>query len=294
MPGKKIKILSIVCGLVMMSTSVFAQPYTGVAFIVNNDVKKAEQDAVNDAKRQCVEQEVGTMINAQTEVANLEVISDRITATSQGCVLTKKVISRKRKGEVFEVVLDLQANRDTIAMTAQQIKDQIANAVGTSRSGIDIAVINGDDLSDDAVGDMITQKLRIYGYKTQGNDQIDEYLISAEKMNPPPSNREIRLRLRQFGKTSGPNAANCLIRGKITTEPAEKLANGMYKVTAYFNGQIIGYTSNIIDAVDHYAIAVGDNPNTVKKDAQYKAALEAAEILAQQTAETLQREGVVW
>jgi len=242
--------------------------------------------------RQCVEEQVGAMIKSSTEVVNAQVISDRIVSSSEGCVLVKNVISKQNKGDVFEIILDLEANQNTIAMSAQDIKNQILHAAkDSSRAGVDVAVINGDDLSDESVGDIVTQKMRCFNYRTEESDKILEYLIAAEKQNPPPSNREIRFRLRQFGKGG---TAKCLIRGKITTEPPVP-AGGLYKVVAYFNGQIIGYGSNIVDAVAQYAVGVGPNPNMAKMNAQKQVALEAVDVLAQQTAETLQREqGGVW
>ena len=84
--------------LLILSATVLSQTYSGGPVdlpyqeviangrgaIINNDLAKAEDDAVASALRNAVEQVIGTMVQSDVLVQNYQTIEDRIYSQSRG------------------------------------------------------------------------------------------------------------------------------------------------------------------------------------------------------------------
>ena len=104
--------------LLVLYSLVFSQAYSGGQVelpyqeviangrgaIINNDLAKAEDDAVASALRNAVEQVIGTMIQSDVLVQNYQTIEDRIYSQSQGYVERYEIMGKTREGEYIMVV----------------------------------------------------------------------------------------------------------------------------------------------------------------------------------------------
>lgn len=68
---------------------------TGVAAIIDNEVGKASDDALNDAKLQAVKKVLGTVIRGRVDVADGEFLRSELSAKTEGFIETYEVLSRR-------------------------------------------------------------------------------------------------------------------------------------------------------------------------------------------------------
>jgi len=115
---KFIQILTSVLLLLALNSFSFSQDYPGGQMelpyqeviangrgaIINNDLAKAEDDAVASALRNAVEQVIGTMIQSDVLVQNYQTIEDRIYSQSRGYVERYEVLGKTKEGEYVLVV----------------------------------------------------------------------------------------------------------------------------------------------------------------------------------------------
>jgi hypothetical protein len=77
----------------------------GVAVVQQNAVDIARDAAIEDAQKRAVEQAIGIMINAQTQVENYQLISDKILSQAKGYITRYHVVSEKRDGLLLRVTI---------------------------------------------------------------------------------------------------------------------------------------------------------------------------------------------
>ncbi len=65
----------------------------GVALVVNNDLGKAEDEALADAKRNAVEQAVGVFVRSESLGTDYQQISDDILTRSEGYIISWEKIA---------------------------------------------------------------------------------------------------------------------------------------------------------------------------------------------------------
>jgi Flagellar assembly protein T, N-terminal domain len=86
---------------------VAAEPFTvsaeGVAGVSRGRMDVARDLALDDALRRAVEQVVGTMVESETLVRNLEVVSDKVYTQARGYVANYQVVSERQDGEIYRV-----------------------------------------------------------------------------------------------------------------------------------------------------------------------------------------------
>jgi hypothetical protein len=106
--------LAPVVALLALPAAVWAQPKTvtatGQSAVVNNDKVRARDKALDDAKRQAVEQAIGTLVSSETVTSNYELISDKVLSKSSGYVRNFKVLSEGVKEGVFEVKIEAEVD----------------------------------------------------------------------------------------------------------------------------------------------------------------------------------------
>jgi len=79
---------------------------TGTGSILNNNIAKARDDAIEDALRRALEQTLGTMIEAETYVENFQVIDDNIYSETKGYIKNYEVVREDRRSEyMYEVMV---------------------------------------------------------------------------------------------------------------------------------------------------------------------------------------------
>ena len=80
---------------------------TGIGSIIGGDVAHARDDAIKDAKRNCVEQVVKVMVTSMTEVNMAVVVEDRIKTNAGGYIKSYQVLTESKgaDGLTYEVKL---------------------------------------------------------------------------------------------------------------------------------------------------------------------------------------------
>jgi hypothetical protein len=86
----------------------------GMAVILNDRVDIARDKALDGALRSAVEKVVGVMVSSTSEVENFQLKLDRILSESKGFISNYKIISEKRQGDQFEVVIEAEVGRERL------------------------------------------------------------------------------------------------------------------------------------------------------------------------------------
>ena len=285
-------IISTLLCIFSLSPLASAQVVKGQAYIENGNITKAAADARKDAMRSFVESELGVKIDSTTEVVNSVLVRDSIIAKSDGYVLVKKVISEGSVGQVYEVTLDLEANKNMIETAATDLPGRLkAISEDSTRSGINVAIV-GDNAGASGntayYNDYFVGMLKNIGFRAEVNDDVVKFLGSnVNTMNEMSLNAEVR----RIGRLGDRSAANSIIRGHVGLDRrAEKIGQGSYRAIAYINCEMIGYDNNAVDvATGHYSY-VASNPVEAERMALETALKVAAETLGQQALQTVQTE----
>lgn len=266
-----------------------AEIVTGQAYIENGNLEKANTDARKDAMRTFIESKLGVKVSSTTEVVNSMLVRDSIVTQSDGYVLIKKVIDEKQNGNIYTVSLDLEANTKQIQSAAADLPSRLqALDSDSSRSGINVAIIDEDSRNTALWNDYFTGILKQEGFRAEVNDPVVLYLGQhLGQTDDLTLNTEIR----RIGRTGDRMDANAIIRGRISlAQPAEKLAPGSYKAIAQINCELIGYDSNTVDVSSGYYPYVASTAAEAERKAKETALRSAAEELGKQALLTNQQE----
>lgn len=266
-----------------------AEIVTGQAYIENGNLEKANTDARKDAMRTFIENKLGVKVSSTTEVVNSMLVRDSIVTQSDGYVLIKKVIDEKQNGNIYTVSLDLEANTKLIQSAAADLPSRLqALDSDSSRSGINVAIIDEDSRNTALWNDYFTGILKQEGFHAEVNDPVVLYLGQhLGQTDDLTLNTEIR----RIGRTGDRMDANAIIRGRISlAQPAEKLAPGSYKAIAQINCELIGYDSNTVDVSSGYYPYVASTAAEAERKAKETALRSAAEELGKQALLTNQQE----
>lgn len=282
---------------ILMALSIFflhcnivsAEVVQGQAYIENGNIAKASADARKDAMRSFVESKIGVKVTSTTEVVNNMLVRDSILAKSDGYVLVKNVISEKSVGDVYQVVLDLEANNSIIQTAVVDIPSRLrAIEDDATRSGIHVAIID-DDVNSTAIWNgYFSGVLKEVGFRSEVNDEVVMFLANnINLMNDLQLNSEVR----RVGRLGDRGAANSIIRGRVSlARHAEKINSGLYKAIAQINCELIGYDNNTVDVSSGYYSYIADNPRDAERLAKEVALKTAAQELGRQALETNQQE----
>ena len=282
-------ILAAVLCLGAFPYSANAELVTGQAYIENGNIQKAKLDAKRDAMRTFVEKEVGVHIKASSEVVNSLLVRDSIIAKDNGYVLVKKVVDEKEEGELYTVVLDLEADKKQIQTQEADVHDRLMNIDETSsRYGLNVAIVDEDASQTAFWNDYFTGMLKMTGFRSQVNDAVVAYLgQNINRQDDLTLNAEIR----RMGRLGDRMDANAIIRGRIRlVRPAEKIKSRAYRAVAQVNCELIGYDSNAVDVAAGYYTQVADMPEKAEQLAKEAALQAAAKKLGSESLKTVQQE----
>ena len=288
---KKFLFSILLCAGIFAATPVAdAEIVKGYAPIENGDIEKARANARRYAMRELVERVVGVKVTGTTEVVNLAVIKDEVVAKSEGYVTINRVISEGVQGDVFYSELDLTANADKIRSTEQDLraKIEIIATDSNNRGRVQVAVVQRDSFGrygyDNEIGTYVSAKLKILGFDTMINDEVNYYL--TQHGSDPDANQQARRIARGYERGD----ANSLLRGVIATENVRPVGKGLYEAIVNVSFEMIGLDSNEVDAFSRYFKAVGYSEKEAVLNAKEIATGEAVTELAKQTLETVQAE----
>lgn len=282
-------ILAVVLCLGAFPYSARAELVTGQAYIENGNIQKAKLDAKRDAMRTFVEKEVGVHIKASSEAVNSLLVRDSIIAKDNGYVLVKKIVDEKEEGNLYTVVLDLEADKKQIQTQEADVHERLMNIdEASSRYGINVAIVDEDASQTAFWNDYFTGMLKMTGFRAQVNDAVVAYLGQhINRQNDLTLNAEIR----RMGRLGDRMDANAIIRGRIRlVRPTEKIKSRAYRAVAQVNCELIGYDSNAIDVAAGYYTQVADTPEKAEQLAKEAALQAAAKKLGSESLKTVQQE----
>lgn len=269
--------------------AVQAEIVTGQAYIENGNIEKANADARKDAMRSFVESKLGVKVDSTTEVVNSMLVRDSIVTKSDGYVLVKKVIDEKQQGDLFVVTLDLEANTNLIETAAADLPSRLqAIESDSSRSGINVAIVDEDSRNTALWNDYFTGVLKQQGFRAEVNDPVVLYL--GQHLNSV-DDLTLNAEVRRIGRTGDRMGANAIIRGRIRlARPAEKIGPRAYRAIAQVNCELIGYDTNSVDVSAGYYSYVASSSAEAEQLAKETALRAAAEELGKQALMTNQQE----
>lgn len=93
---------------------------TGIGSIIGGDVAHAREDAIKDAKRNCVEQVVKVFVSSMTEVNMAVVVEDRIKTNAGGYIKSYQVLSETKAADGLTYEVKVRA-----VVEKSDIKDDI-------------------------------------------------------------------------------------------------------------------------------------------------------------------------
>lgn len=252
--------------------------------------EEARAEARKDALRKVIEQEVGVHVTSHTETSMGMVISDEISAKSDGYVVINKVLKEWQSEGFYFMQLDATADSRKIQVAAQDIKSrlQAIEDENTSRSGIQIAVVerNAAGQYSFTEGDTvpyIAEKLKLAGFNAVANDDVTAYLVRHAA--DPNAGVEAR-RIARTTRTE----ENALLRGVLATEEIRSHTDGMKEAVVKASFELIGLDSNRVDAFSRYFTAVAPYDADAERKARDLATRAAVEELGRQALETVQSE----
>lgn len=275
--------------VVSMPSVAEAEVVTGQAYIENGNLEKANADARKDAMRSFIESKLGVQVSSTTEVVNSMLTRDSIITKSDGYVLVKKVVDEQRSGDIYKVTLDLEANTNLIQTAAADLPSQLqAIESDSSRSGINVAIVDEDARNTALWNDYFTGILKQQGFRAEVNDPVVLYL--GQHLNAV-DDLTLNTEIRRIGRTGDRMGANAIIRGRIRmARPAEKVADRSYRAVAQVNCELIGYDTNSVDVSAGYYSYVASTPDEAEQLAKQTALRAAAEELGKQALLTNQQE----
>lgn len=285
---KKIYFTLLMCLVALCFTfTASAQIVTGMAYIENNNLVKAKENARREAMRSFVEERVGVKINSESETENFILVRDHIVSRSEGYVVVKRVVSEKQQGPYYVVELDLEAGNKPIEMAQTDVKTMLSSLDRqSSRGSMDIAITaeNADNTWD--WSSQMVACLKGAGFsRIKRNDHILHFIGQNLNLNK----LQLYSELRRIGRLEG-TGAKSIVRGFIKiAKPAYPIGNA-YAAVAQASIEIIGYDSSNVDAISKYATALGNSDAEAEMNAKRLALEESAQCLAEQAAVTVQYE----
>ncbi|GAB6099381.1 hypothetical protein JCM16358_12600 [Halanaerocella petrolearia] len=179
----KYKVASIIClllvGLIVGPQIATAAPdkevsVTGMAYISNDNLVKAREQAINDGLRRAVEQVVGTFISSQTKTANAQLIEDEILKSSQGYVKKYQILDKSIAENSYKIKLRATVSSEDLTNDLEVLKLNIKRH-GNPR--LMILVSQEDDNYYINLSSQVTETALMSKFIESGYQVIDRYQI---------------------------------------------------------------------------------------------------------------------
>ncbi len=247
-----------------------SQKVTGEGMALNRDA------AIEQAKRNAVENGLGAVISAETVVQNAMVFSDNIYSKAQGFVKTFQVISESQGPDgLWEVTIEAEITQ----ILDQVLQDDVAlqtllNSMNRPRI---MFMVKEENLIDKIPTDFAETKLLAMFYE-KGFDVVDRQMVAALK-GEPDYGQALEGNVTAAAKIAGMLGAEVIVIGTAKISSGGKIYN-MYSGQADLNAKIIrADTGEILAVVPQ---ARGKKPHISESTAGVNATNQAAGDLGNQ------------
>jgi len=253
------------------------QKVTGEGMALNRDA------AIEQAKRNAVENGLGAIMSSETVVKNAMVFSDNIYSKAQGFVKTFQVLSESQGPDgLWEVTIEAEVTQ----ILDQILQDETALQVllnSMNRPKI-MFMVKEENLIDKIPTDFAETKLLAMFYE-KGFDVVDRQLVAALQGKPDYA-QALEGNVSAAAKIAAMLGAEVIVVGTIKISSGGKIYN-MYSGQADMNAKIIrADTGEILAVVPQ---ARGKKPHISESTAGVNATNQAAEDLGQQIIKQLIR-----
>jgi len=140
----------------------------GMATVHNNLLDIARDKAIDDAQRRAVEKAVGVMVTSISEVENYQLKLDRILSESQGFINGYQIVSEKRSGDQYIVVIEADVGTG-------RLKDRMTaiNMILIRKAKPRLMVIFDDQAQKDAIAESSMAKFFLsQGFKVHASEVL--------------------------------------------------------------------------------------------------------------------------
>ncbi|HMY11953.1 MAG TPA: hypothetical protein PKC74_10025, partial [Turneriella sp.] len=95
---------------------------TGIAAIKSGNLGLAKDEALKDAKRVAVQEVLGSMVSARSDVKNFELVRQTVTSKSEGMIETFSIVSSQAVSEVeYHVRIKAKVSEAMINQTIEEV-----------------------------------------------------------------------------------------------------------------------------------------------------------------------------
>ncbi|MDR3349926.1 MAG: hypothetical protein LBO03_10100 [Acidaminococcales bacterium] len=262
----------------------FAEISQGRAVIINGNLKRAEEEARQDAMRMFVEKKISVSVDAQRLVVNHMAEVDWVMTKSSGYVFVKKVVRTWQEGDIFCIELDLEADEKKIKAAPKDIQEALA-ASRDDRGTVAVAVtgknLAGEKEDLEELNNYLQSRLRLTGFRVVKNVALLQNIEKNAALPKAAQNNALRAVLRDE------TTARALVRGDLKVEEATG-AGDRYKATVRASFEIISAENDDVDPYFEYVEDVGTTRAEAIRKAKEKALREASGRLAELALETMQ------
>lgn len=174
------------------ATIIFMMMIFSTCFAKNVQVTaegSTEKSAIHNAMRMAIEQELGAYIDSKTLVKNQQVITDKISADSEGFISSYEVISSRVENGIYFVTIRADVNSQAVKTHLMSYL-QKKSVVDINADSPRIAVLAYDNFGNEysAVENEILSALQRQGFTrivdlNQINKAVKRRIISAENNN---------------------------------------------------------------------------------------------------------------
>ncbi len=255
----------------------------GVAAIQGNARELARDAALDDAQRRAVEQVIGVMVDAQTQVENYQVISDRILSQTSGYIKRYEITGESVDSGLLRVRINAE-------VAVKPLTDDLAG-IGILLSRMHkprtMVMIAEQNIGKAATGwwlreqtdFSVVENVFMDKFMEKGFEFIDQQ-IAAKEIKVTPAYQVQDLSVDQ-AKTLGAQAdAEVVIIGKAIAKRFGEIGGGMISAQADLSARAVRIdTGQIIATASTRAAAVQVSDTTAGMEALKKAANEAADDL---------------
>ena len=268
-----------------------AEVVEGQAVVDPSNPAKARTEAMNDAMRTFIEMKVGVHVTSTTEVNMGMVVRDEILAKSDGYVAVNKIVKEGQHDGIYFVKMDLSASDQKIKTAVEDLETRLRTMqdMGTSRSGIEVAITGRDEsgklLVSDSLRKYVAAKLEAAGFTVHDADGATQYMNAQTDLDDPAVSAEIR----RIARNERDGDANALLRGMLAISDVEP-AGTSWRATAHASFELVGFESSEVNSFDDYFTAVGTSRSEAINHARDIATQRAVESLGQKALMTVQGE----
>lgn len=146
---------------------------TGIGSIIGGDVAHARDDAIKDAKRNCVEQVVKVMVTSMTEVNMAVVVEDRIKTNAGGYIKSYQVLTESKGADGLTYEVKLRA-----VVEKGDIKDDIGELLAKKGNPRVMVMMEEQNIGEDhwhwGVDLGVSEAALVEKFRTKGFQVVDK------------------------------------------------------------------------------------------------------------------------